>query len=196
MHPEYPDPCIYTAIRDPISHFLSGYNEIEWRVKRRASRQKIPLTTADLRRKRFQAFVEDLVLGQIPYDYDTVFKHIQSMSRILVFLQNHNATLTGVLPQLTNLTSTFPPFLSKTCTNMYPAESMPPLHKGGQHSSSNDPLGTYQAAKDVWKEAGPTARALCLLHAFDYACFPELPDGVPPLCQSVYKEHADEIIQV
>ena len=24
-------PCIYTAVRDPIQHFLSGYNEIEYR---------------------------------------------------------------------------------------------------------------------------------------------------------------------
>jgi len=22
-------PCVFTAIRDPISHFLSGYNEVE-----------------------------------------------------------------------------------------------------------------------------------------------------------------------
>ena len=26
-----PPTCIYTAIRDPISHFLSGYNEMEYR---------------------------------------------------------------------------------------------------------------------------------------------------------------------
>jgi len=199
-----PAPCIFTAIRDPISHFLSGYNEIEYRFEpyynhtkgRMPPFGKLPRETADERRIRFQTFVEELLLGQYQYQIG-LYWHVFSMSRILGFLQKHNATLTGYLPQLSNLTSTLPVFLSETCPNMYPVENMTAAVKtAGQHNSSQDPLGTYQAAKDVWMEAGPTARALCLLHAFDYACYPDLPDGIPPLCQYMYEKHAEEIIRV
>ena len=200
--PLFPLPCIFTAIRDPISHFLSGYNEIEYRFETELNYTeemmppfgKLPRDTAEERRIRFQTFVEELLLGQ----YRTkkiVNWHVYSMSRILGPLQNHNATLTGYLPQLTNLTSTMPVFLSDTCPNMYSVDKMAAkVEIAGQHDSSKDPLGTYEAAKDLWKEAGPIARALCLLHAFDYACFPDLPDGIPPLCQSMYEKHAEEII--
>lgn len=198
---EKPAPCIYTALRDPISHFLSGYNEIDHRLssysyyyphRNRRSRLFTKLQAPDL---RFKFFVEDLLSGN--FESDFLDLHVYPMSRILVFLQEHKARLTGYLPQITNLTSTFPAFLSTTCPNMYPLEPMPTgTQKKGQHQSSKDLRGRYLAAKDIWKEAGPTSRALCVLHAFDYACFPDLPDGIPLLCQSIYEKYAEEIIRV
>ena len=46
------------------------------------------------------------------------------------------------------------------------------------------PTGTYMAAKAVVAAGGPTLDALCILHAMDYACFPQqLP--VPAACRRV-----------
>ena len=46
----------------------------------------------------------------------------------------------------------------------------------------------YSAAKTSWKEQGKVSRALCALHALDYACFDDIP--VPALCQEVYSSDA------
>jgi len=54
------------------------------------------------------------------------------------------------------------------------------------HASKSDPVGAHAAAKEVWKEKGLIARVLCTVSAMDYACWRDLPDGVPDLCQEVY----------
>jgi hypothetical protein len=76
--------------------------------------------------------------------------------------------------------------MSTTCPGYPSLEQIPDMELMGQHNSSNDDFGFYQAAKNVWKEGGDIARALCIIHAFDYACFEDLPDGIPSLCRDVY----------
>ena len=207
-----PPPCIYTAVRDPISHFLSGYNEVEFRIatgeefghniKTAPYHFRIPYSKSspDLRRKRFQALVEDLLLEEPILSYQQ-YKHFFPMSRVLSVLATHGVALTGYIPTIANVTSTWPEFMSSTCQG-YPTrekiekvlrnDSAVELANGG-HRSSLDKLGFYEAAKEVWREGGPIARALCLLHAFDYACFEDLPEGIPELCRAVYREYSDEI---
>ena len=65
---------------------------------------------------------------------------------------------------------------------------LPPMNPlVGKHVSSQDEFGLYKAAKNVWKFGGKESKALCALHAFDYACFDDiLPDGIPQLCSEVY----------
>ncbi len=209
-----PPPCIYTAIRDPISHFLSGYNEVEVRQLGEYNNQshpdwpthskpapyhrKYPYSneSSDLRRHRFEAFVEDLLLEEPTFGNNYVYSHFFAMSRILVILKKYNSGLTGYIPQLDNITATWPSFLSSECANFPSKESIPAMTKQGQHRSSRDRLGLYQAAKEVWQEEGPVARSLCLLHAFDYACFEDLPEKIPSLCRSVYQDHAETIVRV
>ena len=52
------------------------------------------------------------------------------------------------------------------------------------HESQLDPDNNYAAAKLSWERQGKVSRALCALHALDYACFDDIP--VPGLCQSLY----------
>ena len=73
---------------------------------------------------------------------------------------------------------------------------VPEMELAGQHISSEDPLLTYQAAKDVVYRSSSTTshehelksnkivHALCFLHAMDYACFHDhLP--MPSVCHEV-----------
>ena len=38
----------------------------------------------------------------------------------------------------------------------------------------------------AWELEGATSRALCIIHALDYACFDSIP--IPILCQRVYAD--------
>ena len=203
-----PPPCIYTVVRDPISHFLSGYNEIEVRLlgdydnkifhgKSLPYHLDVPYSSEspELRKRRFQAFVEDLLLEDPVFGSLRVYSHIFSMSRVLVVLAKYNKKLSGYIPKLENVTSAWPEFISSTYLGFPSREYIPKMTKQGQHESSQDRLGLYRAAKDVWEEFGPISRSLCLLHAFDYACYEDLPDGIPELCRSVYRDHSEEIVR-
>jgi len=204
--------CIYTAVRDPISHFLSGYNEVEVRQLGEYNNQSssdfpskakpapyhvfVPYSSESpmLRKKRFQAFVEDLLLEERVFSAHWIYSHFFSMSRILTILAKYSTKLTSYIPELNNITSTWPDFMANTCPNFPARDAIPKMTIQGQHRSSNDRLGLYEAAKEVWGEAGPISRSLCLIHAFDYACYKDLPDRIPILCQSVYQHHAETII--
>jgi len=203
--PGYPPACMYTAVRDPIVHFLSGYNEIEYRTTKKRTWPSAPYHTdlplpggndndpQETRKKRFRGFVEDLLVEDGSFLVSSVYSHCFSMGRVLAVLAEQGRTLTGYLPDLVNLEETWPRFFTETCPGLPPLEAFPqqPQERrrnlsGRQHESSSDPLGTYGAAKDVWAEGGPVARALCLLVATDYACWNHT---IPDLCRSVYTEH-------
>ena len=96
---------------------------------------------------------------------------------------NSNWTLTGYLPSLVNLSSTFPKLLLDNCPGM-PPEIDQAFQKPLHHSSEKDEYGFYRAAKQIWNEGGNAARALCALHALDYACFDRI--TIPDLCMQVF----------
>jgi hypothetical protein len=204
-------PCIYTVIRDPISHFLSGYNEAETRILGydlkvfSGGMRKYawaPYLTAvpysnsseSLRRLRFSEYVKDLLREDETLSRHYMYSHSFSMSRILSILSRFNVTLTGYIPTLQNITSTWPNFISSTCPGAPSIDMIPQMGTKGQHKSSKDTTQLYKAAKDVWAEAGPIARSLCMIHAYDYACWENLPDGIPNLCKDVYEKYAEQII--
>ncbi len=193
--------CVVTAIRDPISHFLSGYNEVEFRRPQIEDRHILPryygmpFNNSEQRHNRFVQFVLDLVVEDSKGLHGGPFGHVFSMTRILTELNSVGGFLSGYLPSIDHLSTEFPSFVKETC---HLNEDLPAIHEGlGKHLSSQDPDGFYEAAKSVWKEQGEVARALCALHAIDYACWKNLPHGVPLLCQEVYSspEFVAEILR-
>jgi hypothetical protein len=195
--------CVVTAVRDPISHFLSAYNEVEYRYSLhkftdewKEFPQLIFTRYRHGHKKRFEQFVRDYLSGPIvekqkPYlDYPLEIPHTFLMSGILLELARCNERLTDYLPSLDNLTHTWPNFLTKTCPEVdFPEEFVTgTLDTAGQHFSSTDDLGDYDAARQVWEEGGLTAQALCILHVMDYACFDKL--EIPEVCKQVYNDKA------
>jgi len=237
-HTRREKPCVFTVIRDPVSHFLSGYNEAEYRLiegiggappsseyHNLAPYYKMPYlynasdrdsSVSDndisdyllqLREDRFTQFVRDVLEEHPSFVKFPFYKHFASMSRILPILNRYNLLPTSTnwfLPTLDKLTETFPLFLADRCPSVlanynkkmndnyndkknqiYRANKghrqdqdqkqqnmpLPLMSMKGSHDSSKDKYGTYAAAKNVWKKGGTLARALCLIHAFDYACF-------------------------
>ena len=221
-------PCIFTVMRDPISHFLSGYNEIEFRIttgsvnvkekKKEITFTKIPyngsgekkIDPGKLREIRFERFVRDL-LEENPTFLAHLFTHVYPISSMLHKLDfakllptTEQPSQTWILPSIFNLTETLVSFLADRCPRFvanYPGQAtssgLPPVEVDPDivHESASDPIGTYKAAKDVWKKGGRVARSLCTLHAFDYACFygDNVPSGtsleandIPLTCKNVF----------
>jgi hypothetical protein len=193
--------CAITAIRDPISHFLSGYNEVEFRNKK--GPPAAPYTRFVHGSKlRFEQFVADFLGGVVTGENEgrtpvqnlkfqtpeiDEWAHLYSMVGVLTQLALSGGKLVSYLPTISNLTNDFPKFLYNTCPGL-PESLLDPkvMEVHGQHESSKDPSGTYNAAKAVWMDGGPMARALCAMHAMDYACWDQLPDGIPNLCKDVF----------
>jgi hypothetical protein len=186
-----------TAIRDPVSHFLAGYNEEETRcfdnrvgVNACPNRKHSHLYSRYKpgTKQHFEQFVADFLGGSTRAGAGMNYRHVYSMTGWLYKLaqQKEGLKLSAYLPTLANLTETFPPFLVNSCPGIPEAlrtRSLEPLKN--THTSQADPFEFHKGAKKVWMEEGPTARALCALHAIDYACFEHLPGGIPNICKHV-----------
>ena len=217
--------CIITVVRDPISHFLSAYNEIEWRHEDRLRGQTLDSTYIPKYRlltngtqERYIKFVQDFIQGPSsngiyrnkPRGIEEI-THVFSMVGPLYELdqlrkkkqQGNNGMprLTAYMSNMTNLDYAFPQFLHSNCR--LPKE-VTTFTKKITHGSQGDEFNFYKIAKKVWKEAQDIqtgldkddrsnstssfeiSRALCAIHAMDYACYDDIP--VPKFCQGVYMQ--------
>jgi hypothetical protein len=154
----------------------------------------MPIESVSDRHARFKQFVYDLLLEDTQGWQMSVYQHVFSMARILTELDKVGGRrLTAYLPSLDSLSTDFPVLVEKQCPSVLSKHRRDNLKVsniklgGNQHKSSEDPEGLYQAAKDVWAQGGPEAKSLCVLHAIDYACWTELPQGVPDVCREVFE---------
>ena len=96
------DVCGVVVLRDPISHFISGYNEVETRrpLHRGANRFGLQLTDTNISYshlplgsgERFAQFVRSLVAGEWGergvYDGKPLYHHVSLMSGMLAEMQH------------------------------------------------------------------------------------------------------------
>jgi len=129
--------------------------------------------------------------------FSWIIHHVFSMSNVL----QGNVKNVKYLPSLHNLTEDLGPFIVRSCPRSFSSETKARLLNTkvnvnkGKHDSSKDPLGAYKAAKRVWRAGGAYTRALCALHIMDYACWRDLPDGIPDPCMKLYEfYHAQKLI--
>jgi hypothetical protein len=188
-------PCIVTTMRDPVSHFIAGHNEMECRTERDNRLQNQSALLFNRHKlgstQRFEQFVVDHLGGPkregwIQPSKDVQPGHICSMSGILNMLAERGLKLTSCLPSLSNLGETWPTFVQDTCPGLSESITSTPMRLTGQHRHTSSVSPACKAAKNVWEEEGATARALCVLHAMDHACWENLPDGIPSVCVDVH----------
>lgn len=180
IHPEnitrLQDKCAFTFVRDPVSRFSSGYNEIEFRMTER----KDAFNTFFEKKKRegdeilfhsfpvgsqarVHVFFHELLEGKL-IDLPDV-SHLDPM---VIFLKNLYVDLPPL--QYVGLVDTLDEDYEeaqKTCgfKNITPLD-----HALGQHPTSADPLGAYDASKQFFSHPS-SIKALCEMYATDYQCF-------------------------
>lgn len=208
------------AIRDPISHFLSGYNEVEYRIIDRSRyRKKIAeswnfgkLSYANAPEDRFRQFLTDFL--SCPFERKKIgiyhdlkehyaetleLSHVYSMTGVLHYLHNEISVKDlqhtfHDFPGLANLSTGWGPFVAQSCpSGTFSEEQMTQLNTvrvhPNEHPSSQQPF--YKIIKKVWQNDVQIAKALCAIHLLDYACWRDLPDGVPAVCQELYSSYAE-----
>jgi hypothetical protein len=126
--------------------------------------------------------------------------HLYSMTGVLTLLASDERINVSrdlhYLPSLEDLEHSWPRFMVESCPGSFSNATATRIlttemdSSRGTHESSKDRLGTYAAAKRVWSEGGVFAKALCALHILDYACWKDLPEGVPKLCLDLYVSHS------
>ena len=143
---------------------------------------------------RFEQFVADFVESpRTVSTYALEVSHVYSMTGILWGLTQAKGyrtqnppRLTAYLPTLHKLDETFPDLVNSHCNGV---PHMKTFRAKYDHVTSGDPYNFYAAAKGAWrKQEGKYARALCALHALDYACFDDIPVGT--LCRSVFEDES------
>jgi hypothetical protein len=180
--------CVITAVRDPVEHFLSAYNEVMYRRFDPNSKRNVIGSTT-----HFEQFVRDFVGGPVSsgvyqgYQQLLEMAHLYSPSGILWGLKllrdcqgEHSPQLTAYLPTLQNIGIEFPKMIQRHCS----VPQFDPFEKQATHASQTDSYNYHATAEQVWREENATSRALCAIHALDYACFDHIP--VPDICQNVY----------
>ena len=202
-------PCVVTAVRDPVEHFLSAYNEIEFRSTdswRRAHRvdnydksQRYHEQYENGTDARFEHYVSDFIFGASstklfpsipPANIYHAFSQTGALWRLeqqKPLIEANAPQLVAYLPSISNISAAFPNLVATNCPG-FELEFGRPFKKQFDHPSQKDEQGFYAAAKRVWSKQGATSRALCALHLMDYACFDLIP--VPKLCQDVFSDES------
>ena len=169
--------CIITVVRDPITHFLSAYNEIEWRHEDRIRDQTLESSYIPKYRlltngtqERYIKFVTDFIQGpssngiyrnkqrgieEITHVFSMVGP-LYEMDRLRKKKQKGGENsgdmprLTAYMSNMTNLDDAFPKFLHSNCK--LPKE-VTTFTKKITHGSQGDEFNFYKIAKKGWKEA-------------------------------------------
>lgn len=170
------DMCVFTFVRDPVSRFSSGYNEIEYRMtlnkdffnkyfqtKKKQNKEIFFHSLPAGSQARVHVFFHEYVEGKL-----VDMPEIEHLDPMVLFLMNRRAQLPPLkfVGHVDNLDAGFQE--AQTVCGFSNVTSLD--HDLGQHPTSADPLGTYHASKEFFSQSS-SVQALCALYATDYQCF-------------------------
>jgi len=188
--------CILTAYRDPISHFISGVGEVEYRhenVSTAGTYEALPKLSED----RFLGFMEFLLQGkwynnpafyQGNKSWRNIFSHVLPQSGYLVHLSFTNQSISSYI-HLDDIEREFRDALIHDCGLPF---NIPPV----QHTKSHGKVaGLDEFLRKMWVHTDNVRltralEAVCLLHAMDYACLSAVLREPPPaICSRAYEKY-------
>lgn len=193
-------PLLFGLVREPLEHYISGYNEA---IARRQSTVKnihsecfVPgfdelqnFSPEKFREYVRQSFANQVELGRKCWNLGVGFQHVFPMSNVLTFTN----------PDPKNIFFRDIKFAEKIPQHLRGHFNLTKAQLGldfvdrncGQHVTSNDPYGSYNASKTVSKDPDdPIVDAICLLVIYDFACFPQY--YVPASrCKRAFDRHKD-----
>jgi len=197
--------CVVTALREPVDHFLSAYNEVMHRrhtrylrsgmsrVQNETTLQRQNETTLQL---QFEQFVINFI-NEPQHSYSDRMEqlemtHVYSMSGALRGLKrlqqchgnDHAPNLTAYLTSAQNLNLKFPEMMNQHCPLI---PKLDEFAAKTSKASQSDQYNYHAAARTVWMEGGAVSRALCIIHVMDYSCW-DVP--VPAFCKGVFEDEA------
>ena len=193
---------MFSLLREPLGHYLSGFNEMLFRrqdeVNKPFSKCYVPAfdglahsSPEKFREFVRQGFASPSAIKLKCWGFDGGWAHVFPMANVLGF--------------------TKPDPMDVLFMDISDAETSPQLlreHFGlteaqlgidtvdsncGQHPTSNDPLGSYDASKAVAQDPDDRVTdAVCLLLIYDYACFPQyyLQDS---RCKRAFDRHREAL---
>lgn len=167
----------FTFVREPLSHFLSGYGEYMYRrYVRAAHRSSSNISAYDIRRLVRESdqplqFVRELVSGpQWPFHevtHGVISKHMSLMSGSI----KPNRTRLNYVGRLSNVNKDWHDLFSLGNITGTPLEAVRLEEKWGTHESSLDPIRVRAEMRDVLRSNPDIRRGLCRLLERDYLCF-------------------------
>ena len=185
--------CIISSFRDPVSHFISGFGELE--IRRKGKKPAALYESFELgSESRFLSFLTSLLDGDVfrakELDDDINYMgHIYPQSGHLLWLSRVNKKITKLIHK-DDINADSTTILKEECGIPYdlPLLSESYLHKkvGGQDAllyGLLDKANKGYATKQITR----AFQSICLLNAIDYACLQ--PDHVPRVCTETFTKH-------
>lgn len=178
---------LFMVVRDPITHFISGYTEYIFRDEEHDLGSKSAFAVPVSSRERFELFVErllqDVIAGTETLSAEA--HHVYSQAAQLHFLAKQGISPSSVLLVDVKNSSRIHTIIKKHYSVSAIPNDLFVERSCGQHPTSADPKKTTEAATAVLADPSNIwTQVACLMHMIDYACFPEYLSS--SLCLSVY----------
>lgn len=169
--------CIFTFVRDPVQHFISGYNEYEFRAMSDLNStahcehciyDKFPKGSEE----RFWGFLLDFLSFNFLkcsndrcQNINVEIRHVFPMSGVL-----KSYSRVDFVGSIENMVDDWRG-LHTECLHTSKCQSFSIDKSIGLHKSSSDPYGLYTTAKNVVRESQVVREILRSILEEDYRCF-------------------------